>query len=415
MILLIDADYIVYQAGFACESSGYLLEVELPGGEVKYGYADTAAGAKVWLDRDNWPLGTKIREAERVVNEQPLSHAKQMVRQVCTKIERQAAELYGKQFSDGAIIPPDEVCYYLTDGASNYRLELATIKPYKGNRAALHKPFWYKELREFLQAEYAARLTAGNEADDQVIIDAEKLKGIDDCVIASVDKDLRQRSGLLYNWKTETLEYIDKTSALVNFYRQILTGDVTDNIAGCYKCGEGRAAHVIGHDMNEEEMWEACLSEFELSRAKAGCPYAQLSARDALLETARLVYLQRRPDELWMPPGERDRPGSPDGADSSVASWLISKREASRTPTSPTLSRSSSQLPASDARRAARRSRASRATLQTSGSCATEAGSTSKPRASSHRTSGVGSRRSGSSGAARAATASPSYSSETTG
>lgn len=230
MILLIDADYIVYQAGFASESSGYLLEAELPSGKVLYGHADTAAGAKVWLDRDNFPLGTKIREPERVVNEAPLGHAKQFVRKICEKIERQSAELYGKLYSSGAQIPPDEVHYYLTDGPTNYRIEMATIRPYKGNRASLHKPFWYKELREFLQERYNAQMVRGCEADDQVLIDAEKLRGIDDAVVASVDKDHRQWPGLLYNWRSETLELISQEEGLVNFYRQILRGDVTDNI-----------------------------------------------------------------------------------------------------------------------------------------------------------------------------------------
>lgn len=413
MILLVDADYIVYQAGFACESSGYLLEAELPSGEVLYGHADTAAGAKVWLDRDNFPLGTKIREPERVVNEQPLSHAKQFVRKICEKIERQSAELYGKMYSSGAIVPPDEVHYYLTDGPTNYRIEMATIRPYKGNRASLHKPFWYKALREFLQECYNARMVRGCEADDQVLIDAERLRGIDDAIVASVDKDHRQWPGLLYNWRAETLELISEEEGLVNFYRQILKGDVTDNIVGCYKCGESRAHTLIGYRMNEEEMYAVCLEEFRKSMGRTGCPYAHLRPEDALLETARLVYLQRREDELWGPPGERDRPTTSDGADSSVASWLISRREALSSSTKPRPSRSRSRSRASSAKRAESTSPESPATPQTSVSTeASIAGPfTSKPKASSRRTSADDSRRS----ARSTRPASPSSSSETTG
>lgn len=407
MILLIDADYIVYQAGFASESSGYLLEAELPSGKVLYGHADTAAGAKVWLDRDNFPLGTKIREPERVVNEAPLGHAKQFVRKICEKIERQSAELYGKLYSSGAQIPPDEVHYYLTDGPTNYRIEMATIRPYKGNRASLHKPFWYKELREFLQERYNAQMVRGCEADDQVLIDAEKLRGIDDAVVASVDKDHRQWPGLLYNWRTETLELISEEEGLVNFYRQILRGDVTDNIVGCYKCGEGRAERLIGPRQTEEEMYDVCLEEFRKSLVRAGCPYARLCAEDALLETARLVYLQRREDELWMPPRER-------GLASSVALWLISKRAASSSSTSLTRSRSRSRSRASSAKSAESQSPESLATPQISSSieATATASSTSKRKVSSRRTSAGGSKRSTRS---TATSPSPSSSSGTTG
>ena len=374
MIVLVDADYLVYSAGFAAETARYVVEALLPTGEERFDVVDTAAVARVWCDRENWPLGTVVREATRVVDAQPIGHAKQMIRQILKKIENRTG---------------GELKLYLT-GKTNYRNEIATIRPYKGNRTALHKPVHYAALREFL-LELGATMVEGREADDQVAIDAPLYRQWDDVIIASVDKDLRQVPGRLYNWGKDAFEDISAQDGLVTFYRQCLTGDVTDNIVGCYKCGETRAGGLVDETQNEQEMYDACLEEFERSRKLRGCPYAHLSASDALLETARLVYLQRREDELWQPPALRAE------ANSSVASWLISKRAALSTSTSPTPSASSSTSPASSAKSAASKSSARRGTRPTSASSSPESSSTSKRKASSRRTSAVGSKRSGSS------------------
>jgi len=394
MIVLVDADYLVYSAGFAAETARYLVEVVLPTGEEVFDVADTATAARIWLHRENWPLGTTIREPHRVVDAEPLRNAKQMVRQILKKI---------KTRTDG------ELKLYLT-GKNNYRNELATIRPYKGNRAALHKPYHYEGLRAYL-LELGAEMVDGREADDQVAIDLAKYGQWDTTIIASVDKDLRQVPGTLYNWVKDTFEDISKQDGLVTFYRQCLTGDVTDNIVGCYKCGEGRAWEVVDETQTEREMYDACLEEFERSLERKGCPYAHLSASDALLEIARLVYLQRREDELWQPPALRAE------ADTSVASWLASKRAASATSTSPTPSTSSSTSPVSSAKRAASKSGARRGTRPTSASSTPRATpSTSKRKASSRRTSGAGSKRSlASTSKASDTSSSASSSCETTG
>lgn len=94
----------------------------------------------------------------------------------------------GLTFDDGVIMPDsilrrmvdekiasivessnaDDWVGYLTDSGSNFRLDVATILPYKGNRSGTSKPPRYAMLREYLLEHYPDRvqLIHGMEADD---------------------------------------------------------------------------------------------------------------------------------------------------------------------------------------------------------------------------------------------------------
>ena len=51
-------------------------------------------------------------------------------------------------------------------GNGNFREQVATIKPYKGNRDAKHKPKYYKEIKQHLIDRWNAEVIDGREADD---------------------------------------------------------------------------------------------------------------------------------------------------------------------------------------------------------------------------------------------------------
>ena len=70
-------------------------------------------------------------------------------------------------------LAPDDWVGYLTDSGSNFRLDIATILPYKGNRSGTEKPPLWKGLREYLMEAYPDQVTevVGIEADDQLAID----------------------------------------------------------------------------------------------------------------------------------------------------------------------------------------------------------------------------------------------------
>jgi|SRR5690554_2203231 len=145
---------------------------------------------------------------------------------------------------------------YLTDSSSNFRMELATIKPYKGHRKT-EKPYHWEAIRQHLIDNWGAEVQYGIEADDRLGIEQMKtpyqcnlhqaMKDIDDTVICSRDKDLNMIPGWHYVWpagkQKEQLWFQDELSAIRCFYRQLLTGDPADNILGLY--GVGASSQLV--------------------------------------------------------------------------------------------------------------------------------------------------------------------------
>ena len=146
---------------------------------------------------------------------------------------------------------------YLTDSSSNFRMELATIKPYKGHRKT-EKPYHWERIRQHLIDSWDAEVQYGIEADDRLGIEQmeaywNQFKALeldnpfDSTVICSRDKDLHMIPGWHYVWpagkQEEKLWFQDELSAIRCFYRQLLTGDSTDNILGLY--GVGASSQLV--------------------------------------------------------------------------------------------------------------------------------------------------------------------------
>lgn len=123
---------------------------------------------------------------------------------------------------------------YLT-GKNNYRFEF--LPDYKGNRDSTHRPFWYKEIKQYLIDECGAIVCDGEEADD--LLGIRQMDPRTETIICTKDKDLDCVPGLHYNWSPSRWEDgiydISEVEALRFFYTQILTGDSTDNIPGLKK------------------------------------------------------------------------------------------------------------------------------------------------------------------------------------
>ena len=179
----IDGDTLVYRCGFAAES----------GGEV-----------------------------------QPLAHALQIVKQAIDGI-LEATEA-------------DDFIVYLS-GTGNFREEVAVTHEYKGNRKDARKPVHYDAIRTYLIEQYGAEVIDGQEADDALGIFL--TKDIKNHICCSIDKDLLMVPGLHYNWVKKEFTYIDKTTGLINFFKQLLTGDDIDNIKGLNKIGEKTADTIL--------------------------------------------------------------------------------------------------------------------------------------------------------------------------
>lgn len=197
----------------------------------------------------------------------------------------------------------DEQVFYLTDSPNNFRLNTATILPYKGHRP-VEKPEYYKLIQQHLTDNYDAVLVSGWEADDQCGIDQwvccctcdeYGLSNPKDynTVICTRDKDLNMIPGWHYQWscgnQQERLWFQNETSAIRCFYKQLLTGDPTDNIVGLFGVGnKSQLVKKIDEIETEQDMFLHCLTEY---RRRFG-NYAE----QFMLENGTLLWILRTPN-----------------------------------------------------------------------------------------------------------------------
>ena len=181
----------------------------------------------------------------------------------------------------------DEFDGFLT-GSNNFRKEIATIKPYKGNRTQ-PKPKHLQALRDHL-VKMGCVVVDGQEADDAIGIAAYAAEP-DSYTIVSIDKDLLMLRGKHYNFVKKEFTYVSDSEAIKAFYTQLLTGDRTDNIQGIPGIGPAKAAKALAGIEEEEALYEA---------VKAA--YAAAEIEDELVENARLLWIRRKEGEIWRPP-----------------------------------------------------------------------------------------------------------------
>ena len=170
-------------------------------------------------------------------------------------------------------------------GKGNFRNDYAVTKPYKGNRKGKAKPKWINFIRDTLVEQYDATTSSGQEADDDIAMRATELG--EDCVLCSVDKDFDQIVGHKYNFVKRERYYITEEVGLLNFYCQFLEGDTVDNIQGVRGIGKvGARKLLLGK--TEKEMFDICVEKLE--------------SYDRAVENGILLYLRRKPNEIWSPP-----------------------------------------------------------------------------------------------------------------
>lgn len=138
-------------------------------------------------------------------------------------------------------IGADDCLMYFT-GAGNFRFDIATIQPYKGNRADFAKPYHWKTVDFIIREAFEGKVIdiTGTEADDALgIKQGEMLGSGTTTAICSRDKDLRMREGWHYSWgcgqnqPEKPLYFINYMEGMQFFFQQMLTGDSTDHILGC--------------------------------------------------------------------------------------------------------------------------------------------------------------------------------------
>lgn len=184
---------------------------------------------------------------------------------------------------DGCYV--DQWKLFLT-GKDNFRNNIAITAVYKGNRTA-PKPEHLPALRQHMMQEWGAVVVEGQEADDAIAIAATSFK--EECVIASVDKDLDQIAGWHYNFVKKQGYHITAEEGMRSFYKQILTGDAADNIIGLQGIGPVKAEKILNELITEEELYAACVAAYE-------------GDEERVLENAKLLWLRRSEGQQWQPP-----------------------------------------------------------------------------------------------------------------
>lgn len=230
-------------------------------------------------------------------------------------------------------------------GQDNFRVPLATIQPYKGNRVGTEKPKYLPLVRDYLKEYWGAYEHSDMEADDGMSIshhyslapDTPVFKTSLDWspprdkqhIICTIDKDLQGVSGaFLYNWDKSKHQQMDYLDARCFFYKQLLTGDTVDHIKGlsltreeAFIFGDQGAlsstqtiswVRELDHCKTVGEMYSTVLAAYEerhcdlqyfqddLTEALQQC--LLLGPEDTLLENARLLHMLEYPGEMWNPP-----------------------------------------------------------------------------------------------------------------
>lgn len=285
---LIDADSIVYRCGFAGETISTILYYEQFGEKKQQPFTSTEKeSAAEQIDFFLRSLEGAAEELDRVrhVNPDPLENVLHSV----------------KLNIEGVLTDTGSADYqiFLT-GKTNYRDAIAKQRPYKGNRDKLHRPFWYKEIRQYLIDRWGAKVIEGEEADDAISILARTPEHLWKSVVCSIDKDLDQIPGKHFDFMKKVSYDVHEEQAEFVFYRQCLSGDSVDNIPGCYKMGIAKATSLL-EDTAWLDYWDAIVKAYEASQLKPGCPYVGQDPEAVALETAQLVRLRTFEGEIWQP------------------------------------------------------------------------------------------------------------------
>jgi hypothetical protein len=124
-----------------------------------------------------------------------------------------------------------------------FRNEIAVTKKYKGNRDGLERPTLLLEAKEYMVGWWNAHVTDVFEAEDMVVRRAYQ-EGLQNVVVAAVDKDLLGHPFTFYNYRTGEHFTVEEEEAECNLWRQVATGDSTDNIPGIPGVGKVKAGHI---------------------------------------------------------------------------------------------------------------------------------------------------------------------------
>jgi hypothetical protein len=272
-LALIDADILVYLAGFACQKtlwthkpSGSWFEGKLAANAwFKEEYQCPAKGSvawmkKFWIDAE-WDSEIKV---------EPWTNCQWI-------LDNKIFECIRANGMDDARL--------FFSPKKTFRDEVAITLEYKANRKP-NKPEYAKKIVEYLNDTYICETGDGVEADDLMGIYQTK-----DTVICTNDKDLKMIAGKHYNFATKKEEddphdWVDEFDADMWFLTQLIAGDSVDNIQGIPGWGVTKAQKLV--DSFETDI-SGLIEEIELMYADQYCA----TWREVMDEHAALVWILR--------------------------------------------------------------------------------------------------------------------------
>lgn len=287
--LLLDGDLICYRSAAAAEKARYRVK-HSSGLDVVH---DTKKECNEFVKASN----LDNLEVEHIREYGPVEHALYLAKETINGI---VSTLGGSP----------EIWLGSSDG-SNFRKQVATLLPYKGNRSPFDKPRWLQETRDYLIANWGAQCAEEEEADDRLGIrqTEEHDQGNENIILCSIDKDLLQIPGQHYNWVRKERKEVNERESIRSFYLQLLTGDRTDNIPGIAGVGPVTAEAILAGFTKESGLFgaarkawhDAYPAGFSLPE-KSGMVQgstADRSVDSVLLEVGRLLWIRRYPEQMW--------------------------------------------------------------------------------------------------------------------
>ncbi len=257
----IDGDIIAYSVASACEGKRYL-------------YKGEEFESKTQLNKILKDDGVDDSAITVTLNPEPWEFVRDSLVKYTEGIIESLADL--------------DPIIHLT-GKSNFRYEVATIQPYKGNRSSISRPHHLDGCRQFLVDAYSAKVSTGMEADDTIGL-AHQV-GRD--TIATIDKDLDSIPGKHFNWIKNIFYEVTELEADANFYCQVITGDSTDNIPGLYGLGaRAKVLETIRGLGTEEEMFSTVAKEYE---CRFGSYWKQF-----MRENCTLLWILQQREPKWI-------------------------------------------------------------------------------------------------------------------
>ncbi len=320
--IIVDADPIVYRAGFASETRNYSVVFETQDGEMVEKLfckdTDTSAGAKKKAFKEEHPSWEVVSDV-LTPDVEPLEFCLTGVKLTLRACIRDAVREYNTAHSTAYTVESSVVSLLLT-GKGNFREGVATILPYKGNRADVAKPVHYQAIRDYLCRSHDAKMIEGWEADDECsILGWRAYAKNTPAIVCTIDKDLDQIPVPHYDYAKKVYYEVDEDEGNYLFHKQCLTGDSTDNIQGMFRMGAKGAEKLLekwSTEYSEEptyETWDAyvwrhTVEQYAANMEKYPDKFPEgMAPEDAAIETARLVFMQQHHYQLWTPPGQPDK------------------------------------------------------------------------------------------------------------